>query len=128
MILSRLLLLNYEEFMPENTLTECENNAKITIQAEEKDKTKVYSEIKEACYKDKETVKLKQKQHGSKRKILNLSDTLSLEDDPLPFWRYEKLGWGSYAEYAGWVFFNRLDNSNYTGDTILGGEDRLVYD
>lgn len=101
--------------MPENTLTECKNNVKITIQAEEK-----------VC--DKETVKLKQKQHGSKRKILNLSDTLSLEDDPLPFWRYEKLGWGSYAEYAGWIFFNRLDNSNYTGDTILGGEDRLVYD
>lgn len=107
--------------MPENTLTECKNNVKITIQAKEKDKT-------EACYEKKETVKLKQKQHGSKRKILNLSDTLSLEDDPLPFWRYEKLGWGSYAEYAGWVFFNRLDNSNYTGDTILGGEDRLVYD
>lgn len=113
--------------MPENTLTECKNNVKITTQAKEKDKTKVYSEIA-ACYKDKEVVKLKQKQHGSKRKILNLSDTLSLEDDPLPFWRYEKLGWGSYAEYAGWVFFNRLDNSNYTGDTILGGEDRLVYD
>lgn len=39
-----------------------------------------------------------------------------------PRWKWQALGFISYAAYKGWLEFNRISNQNYTGDYNLNCE------